>query len=109
LKSNISSRSTEAFAVSGETPELPAGPAVRVALAALRAYKLLLSPFYTGSCRFLPSCSDYARESVMRYGVLRGSWLAATRLARCHPLCEGGYDPVPQPPADGRGALRTES
>lgn len=66
-----------------------------VALALLRAYKILLSPFFTGSCRFLPSCSDFAREAVIRYGVVRGCWLAARRLARCHPLGAAGYDPVP--------------
>jgi uncharacterized protein len=50
---------------------------------------------FPGTCRFVPSCADYARDAVSRYGVLRGSWLAAMRLARCHPLCEGGFDPVP--------------
>jgi putative membrane protein insertion efficiency factor len=43
----------------------------------------------------LPSCADYAREAVLRHGALRGSWLAARRLARCHPLCAAGHDPVP--------------
>jgi putative membrane protein insertion efficiency factor len=50
---------------------------------------------FPGTCRFVPSCADYARDAVLRYGILRGSWLAAKRLARCHPLCEGGFDPVP--------------
>jgi putative membrane protein insertion efficiency factor len=68
---------------------------VFVALALLRAYKLLISPLLPGGCRFVPSCADYAQDAVRRYGVLRGSWLAARRLARCHPLCEGGFDPVP--------------
>jgi putative membrane protein insertion efficiency factor len=68
---------------------------VVIALALLRGYKLLLSPFFAGSCRFLPSCSDYAREAVVRHGVLRGSWLAARRLSRCHPLGASGFDPVP--------------
>jgi uncharacterized protein len=69
--------------------------AVFVALALLRAYKLLISPMFPGTCRFVPSCADYARDAVVRYGVLRGSWLAAKRLSRCHPFCEGGFDPVP--------------
>ena len=67
----------------------------RTALASLTLYKLLLSPLFAGSCRFLPSCSDYAREAVVRHGVIRGSWLAARRLARCHPLGSSGFDPVP--------------
>jgi putative membrane protein insertion efficiency factor len=67
----------------------------RAVLGLLRAYKLLFSPLYAGSCRFLPSCSDYAAEAVTRFGVIRGSWLAARRLARCHPLGAHGLDPVP--------------
>lgn len=71
------------------------GLAARVLLLLLRAYKLAVSPYYSGSCRFLPSCADYAREAVMRHGAARGSWLAARRLVRCHPFCAGGHDPVP--------------
>lgn len=66
-------------------------------LAAIAAYRALLSPLFTGSCRFVPSCSAYAREAVARHGALQGSWLAARRLARCHPLCRGGLDQVPGP------------
>jgi uncharacterized protein len=69
------------------------------ALAALRLYKILISPLFAGSCRYVPSCSDYAAEAVQRFGVLRGSWLAAARLARCHPLGGHGLDAVP---ADNR-------
>lgn len=58
-------------------------------------YKRVLSPHFAGSCRFLPSCADYAREAVVRHGAARGSWLALRRLARCHPMCAAGYDPVP--------------
>jgi uncharacterized protein len=76
----------------------PAG--VVVALGLIRAYQLIVSPIFTGSCRFLPSCSQYAAEAVERHGVLRGSWLAARRLARCHPFCEGGHDPVPPASAE---------
>jgi putative membrane protein insertion efficiency factor len=67
----------------------------RAALAALRAYKILFSPLFAGSCRYVPSCSDYAAEAVQRFGVMRGSWLAAARLARCHPLGGHGFDAVP--------------
>jgi len=66
-----------------------------MALALLRGYKLLISPYFRGSCRFLPSCADYATEALTTHGVVRGTWLAARRLARCHPLCEAGHDPVP--------------
>jgi putative membrane protein insertion efficiency factor len=67
----------------------------RVALGAIRLYKGLFSPLYAGSCRFLPSCSDYAREAIGRFGVVRGTWLALGRLSRCHPLGGHGFDPVP--------------
>jgi len=64
-------------------------------MAAVRSYQLLLSPLLPPSCRFTPSCSAYAHEALMRHGAVRGSWLAARRLARCHPWNPGGYDPVP--------------
>jgi putative membrane protein insertion efficiency factor len=70
-------------------------PSVAVALAILRAYKLILSPLFTGSCRFVPSCADYAAEAIDTYGVGRGAWLALKRLGRCHPFCQDGHDPVP--------------
>jgi len=69
---------------------------VRLALALIRGYKLLISPYFRGSCRFLPSCADYAAEAFTRHGAARGLWLASRRLARCHPLCAGGHDPVPR-------------
>jgi putative membrane protein insertion efficiency factor len=61
----------------------------------IRAYKVLVSPYFAGSCRFLPTCADYAAEALARHGVVRGTWLTAKRLARCHPLCAAGHDPVP--------------
>jgi hypothetical protein len=61
----------------------------------IRAYQLLLSPFLGNRCRFTPSCSRYASEAIEKYGALRGSWLGVKRIARCHPFCDGGYDPVP--------------
>ena len=73
----------------------PVGFAAQVLLALIRIYKLVASPYFAGSCRFLPSCADYARDAVLRHGAVRGSWLAVRRVARCHPLCAGGHDPVP--------------
>jgi putative membrane protein insertion efficiency factor len=61
----------------------------------IRGYQLLISPLLPPSCRFTPSCSQYALEAVSRHGALRGTWLAARRLARCHPFHPGGFDPVP--------------
>ena len=69
--------------------------AVSVALVLFRGYKLLLSPLFPGACRFVPSCSDYARDAFLLHGARRGTWLTLKRLSRCHPLCQGGYDPVP--------------
>jgi len=62
---------------------------------ALRGYKRWISPMLPHACRFVPTCSEYAMEAVERYGAWRGSWLAITRLLRCHPLARAGYDPVP--------------
>ncbi|MFQ6090811.1 MAG: membrane protein insertion efficiency factor YidD [Candidatus Bipolaricaulia bacterium] len=58
-------------------------------------YQRLLSPLLPSSCRFYPSCSEYARRAILKYGPLRGGWLAAKRIARCHPLSRGGHDPLP--------------
>jgi uncharacterized protein len=61
----------------------------------IRGYQIVFSPVLPPSCRFHPSCSQYALEAVTRHGALKGGWLAARRLARCHPFHPGGYDPVP--------------
>jgi putative membrane protein insertion efficiency factor len=63
--------------------------------AAIRGYQLLLAPVLPPSCRYLPSCSHYAEEAIARHGPLRGTWLAAQRICRCHPWGGSGYDPVP--------------
>lgn len=63
----------------------------------VRAYQLTVSPLLLPSCRYLPTCSDYAIEALMQHGALRGSFLALRRLARCHPWGGSGFDPVPTP------------
>ena len=62
---------------------------------AIRAYQFAVRPLLVGSCRFVPSCSEYATEAVQRYGPWRGGWLALKRIGRCRPGARGGYDPVP--------------
>ncbi|MGY0612064.1 membrane protein insertion efficiency factor YidD [Luteimonas sp. A501] len=69
-------------------------------IALLRGYKRWLSPLLGPRCRFLPTCSEYAMQAIALHGALRGSWLAAKRVGRCHPLNPGGMDPVP-PRDDG--------
>jgi hypothetical protein len=64
----------------------------------LKAYRLVISPLYGNVCRYYPSCSAYALRAVEVHGAVRGSWLAARRLLRCHPWALGGYDPVPGTP-----------
>ncbi len=72
-----------------------------VALWLLGIYKRWISPALPPSCRYVPTCSEYAMEAVERYGVLRGGAMAAWRLLRCHPFVKGGYDPVVKKPNDG--------
>jgi len=67
---------------------------VYLATSLIKVYKYLISPILPSSCRFHPSCSEYAVDALKKYGLLRGTWLALKRIARCHPLSAGGYDPV---------------
>jgi uncharacterized protein len=62
----------------------------------VKAYRLLLSPSLGSACRFTPTCSVYALEALTRHGATMGSYLTAARIARCHPWCAGGHDPVPE-------------
>lgn len=96
---NSATCSSEAHTAHDDAFGQSSGPAralgVSAALTLLRGYKLLISPLFTGSCRFVPSCSDYAAEAIAQHGVARGIWLGIKRLTRCHPFCAGGFDPVP--------------
>jgi putative membrane protein insertion efficiency factor len=65
-----------------------------VILALIRGYQRWLSPLLPSACRFHPTCSEYMRQAVERYGAVRGVWMGLKRLARCQPLCAGGFDPV---------------
>jgi putative membrane protein insertion efficiency factor len=67
----------------------------RMLMGAVRLYQLAISPLMPPSCRHLPTCSEYAVEALREHGLLRGGWLALTRIARCHPFGTSGYDPVP--------------
>ena len=66
-----------------------------VAVLAIHFYRAALSPFLMSSCRYAPTCSHFSEEAVEKHGALEGGWLTLKRLARCHPLGGGGYDPVP--------------
>jgi len=68
----------------------------RILILFVNAYRLLLSPFLGNNCRYYPSCSEYAITAIDRHGALKGSWLAAKRIGRCHPWHSGGVDPVPE-------------
>ncbi|MEH6567946.1 MAG: membrane protein insertion efficiency factor YidD [Halioglobus sp.] len=67
----------------------------RIAIFLIYCYKTAISPFLGDHCRFYPNCSTYAQEAIATYGVLKGSWMAAKRLSKCHPWHEGGIDLVP--------------
>lgn len=61
----------------------------------IKGYQLLLSPYFGGQCRFTPTCSDYALAAIAKHGAVQGGLFSGWRLLRCHPWCQGGYDPVP--------------
>lgn len=67
----------------------------RVMLFLINIYRWFISPMLGSNCRFYPSCSNFARDAIRIHGALRGSFLAAKRIGRCHPWGDGGYDPVP--------------
>ena len=70
-------------------------PLKELSMGLIRVYQLTISKAMPPSCRFLPTCSEYTREAISRYGVGKGVWLGMKRISRCHPFNPGGYDPVP--------------
>ncbi len=69
----------------------------KLALTLIAGYRFLISPLFPNHCRYVPSCSHYARETITVHGVVRGGWLTLRRIMRCHPWGGSGYDPVPLP------------
>jgi uncharacterized protein len=67
----------------------------RLTMGLIVLYQRTISPLLGPTCRYQPTCSDYTLEAISRYGALRGSWMGAKRIARCHPFHAGGFDPVP--------------
>ncbi|OUD15388.1 membrane protein insertion efficiency factor YidD [Thioflexithrix psekupsensis] len=67
----------------------------KILLLLIKGYRYVISPWLGNNCRFYPSCSCYTEEAIQRYGAWRGTWMGIRRISRCHPFCEGGYDPVP--------------
>jgi uncharacterized protein len=67
----------------------------KAALFLIRAYQVVLSPLFGPACRFYPTCSEYARQAILRHGLIKGVLLSVKRLMRCHPFNRGGFDPVP--------------
>jgi putative membrane protein insertion efficiency factor len=66
-----------------------------LAILLIKIYKKLLSPLFPSSCRFYPTCSEYAIEAIETHGIFHGSWISMKRIIRCNPYCKCGYDPVP--------------
>lgn len=91
-------------------PSQATGGVLGLALArVVRGYQLAVSPLMAPHCRYWPSCSEYAIEALRGHGVLRGGWLAARRLCRCHPWSAGGVDLVPAPVGEGTAAVSSSS
>lgn len=80
------------------------GAAARLVIGAVEVYRHMISPLRPASCRFMPTCSQYAVDAVTEYGVLRGGWLAVRRLFRCGPWHSGGWDPIPERADAGDGS-----
>jgi|TARA_B100001250_G_scaffold254154_1_gene218667 hypothetical protein len=65
-----------------------------ISISTINLYKYLISPLLGNNCRYLPTCSEYTKESIKKYGVIKGFWLGLKRIVKCHPWGKGGYDPI---------------
>jgi putative membrane protein insertion efficiency factor len=94
-----------------QRPAANPGPVAAVLILLVRAYRRFLSPLLGQQCRFQPTCSTYGLKALQVHGALRGTWLTARRIARCHPFHPGGYDPVPpkKTPTSKSGAASSNS
>jgi uncharacterized protein len=92
-------------------PERRTGAVVRGVIFLIQLYRHTVSPLRLPTCRFTPTCSQYAVEALSQFGLIRGGWLAAVRLVKCGPWHPGGWDPIPEPRGDrwGSPAQRWES
>ena len=86
-------RVNDSVAACSIEPKLPF--AARAVVAVLTIYQRVVSPALPPACRYAPTCSEYMRQAVIKYGTLKGVWMGLKRLSRCHPFHPGGYDPVP--------------
>ena len=84
-------------------------PVGQSAILLIRTYQKVLSPLLGQRCRFYPSCSQYTLEAIQEWGLIKGTWLGAKRLSRCHPLNPGGFDPVPKKGAPGDSTSATNT
>lgn len=87
--------STDLQPVEGPIEAAPSSVGARVGIGLVRFYQRRISPLTPPACRYRPTCSQYTLEAIQRYGLVRGSWMGARRIGRCHPFHPGGYDPVP--------------
>ena len=85
---------TEAGPFNKDSAKHVSGPLGRLCILLIQGYRCCISPLFPPCCRYTPTCSEYAVEAVVRYGAVRGMWLAFCRILRCHPFVRGGYDPV---------------
>jgi len=86
----------------------PFNPVLMILTGLVRAYRWGISPFLTPSCRFAPTCSEYALDALHRFGAFRGTYLTVRRVLRCHPWGGSGYDPVPDGGAPGPSSINKE-